>query len=254
MSMLETTNLHKRFGELQAVDDVNLSIDREGIHSIIGPNGAGKSTLFHLLTGYLNPTGGEIRYKDEDIAGLPPRKIVQKGISRSFQIADLFEGLTVKENLQIATQALDEKRNSLWVDSESLTTTLEKTEQLLEDIELVDLADVRADALSHGDQRKLEIGLALAVEPDLILLDEPTAGMGKQESVQMVRLIRRLVDERDIKLILIEHDIGIVMRISDRISVLNRGQIIAEGSPEEIQQNERVQEAYIGTKRGEASE
>jgi len=245
--MLETQHLTKNFGELQAVHDVNLSISRDGIHSIIGPNGAGKSTLFHLLTGYLNPSDGVIRYKDEDITGLAPQTIVRKGISRSFQIADLFEGLTVKENLQIATQALDEKRNAIWRSSQSLTTTLEKTDQLMSDLGLVELADVRADALSHGDQRKLEMGLALAVEPDLILLDEPTAGMGKQESVQMMNLIQRIVSERDIKLILIEHDIEMVMQISDRITVLNRGEILAEGDPKEIQANERVQEAYIGT-------
>ncbi|WP_144901006.1 ABC transporter ATP-binding protein [Halobellus captivus] len=245
--MLETKHLTKKFGELQAVSDVNLSISRDGIHSIIGPNGAGKSTLFHLLTGYLKPTEGEIRYNEEDITGLAPRKIVRKGISRSFQIADLFEGLTVKENLQIATQALDEKRNAIWMSSDALTTTLEKTDQLMADLELSELSDVRADALSHGDQRKLEMGLALAVEPDLILLDEPTAGMGKQESVQMMNLIQRIVNDRDIKLILIEHDIEMVMQISDRITVLNRGEILAEGDPKEIQANERVQEAYIGT-------
>jgi len=245
--MLETTHLTKKFGELQAVNDVDLSIGRDGVHSIIGPNGAGKSTLFHLLTGYLKPTSGEIRYKDEDITGLAPQTIVRKGISRSFQITDLFEGLTVRENLQIATQALDDQRNSIWTDASELTETLNRTDALLADLGLENLSDVRADALSHGDQRKLEIGLALAVEPDLILLDEPTAGMGKEGSVEMVQLIRRLVDERDIKLILIEHDIGIVMQISDRITVLNRGEALAEGNPKEIQEDERVQDAYIGT-------
>lgn len=245
--MLETNNLTKKFGELTAVDDVTLDIEREGIHAVIGPNGAGKSTLFHLLTGYLQPTEGEIYYDGEEITGLEPRTIVHRGISRSFQINDLFEGLTVKENLQIATQSLDDRRNSLWLEADSLTTTVQKTEALMADLELDEFAETRADALSHGDQRKLEIGLAIAVEPDLILLDEPTAGMGKEESEKIVQLIRRIADERDIKLIVIEHDIEMVMEISDRITVLNRGAILAEGSPEAVQSNEAVQEAYIGT-------
>lgn len=248
--MLETTNLTKKFGELTAVDDVNLDIEREGIHAVIGPNGAGKSTLFHLLTGYLQPTEGEIYYDGEEITGLEPRKIVHRGISRSFQINDLFEGLTVKENLQIATQSLDDRRNSLWLEANSLTTTVRKTEALMADLGLDEFAETRADALSHGDQRKLEIGLAIAVEPDLILLDEPTAGMGKEESEKVVQLIRRIADERDIKLIVIEHDIEMVMELSDRITVLNRGAILAEGSPEAVQSNEAVQEAYIGTGEG----
>ena len=248
--MLETRNLTKKFGELTAVDSVDLDVDRDGIHAVIGPNGAGKSTLFHLLTGYLDPTEGEIYYDGEEITDLEPRKIVRKGISRSFQINDLFEGLTVTENLQIATQSLDERRNSMWRRADSLSTTIEKTEALMADLELAEFADTRADALSHGDQRKLEIGLAIAVEPDLLLLDEPTAGMGSEESRKMVRLIQRITDERDIKMIVIEHDIEMVMQLSDRITVLHGGAILAEGDPETVQADESVQEAYIGTGEG----
>ncbi|GAB6878165.1 ABC transporter ATP-binding protein [Halorubrum gandharaense] len=244
--MLETRNLTKKFGELTAVSDVNLSIDREGIHSIIGPNGAGKSTLFHLLTGYLEPTTGDVRFQGENIEGLPPRKVVKRGISRSFQISDLFDGLTVTENLQIATQALDDGRNSPWRNANSLPST-ERADELLRELDLASVADNRADALSHGERRKLEVGLAIAVEPDLMLLDEPTAGMGKEGSVQMVETIQRIATERDIKLIMIEHDIEIVMDISDRITVLNQGAVLTEGVPSDIRSNEAVQEAYIGT-------
>ncbi|WP_247004229.1 ABC transporter ATP-binding protein [Halosolutus gelatinilyticus] len=245
--MLETHNLTKKFGELTAVDGVDLDIERDGIHAVIGPNGAGKSTLFHLLTGYLSPTAGEIHYRGENITGLAPRKIVRKGVSRSFQINDLFEGLTVEENLQIATQSLDDRRNSFWAEADSLSTPVRKAEHLMAELELDEFAETRADALSHGDQRKLEIGLAIAVEPDLVLLDEPAAGMGKQESRAMVRMIQRIAEERDIKLIVIEHDIEMVMEISDRITVLHRGGVLAEGDPEAIRSNESVQEAYIGT-------
>lgn len=247
MAMLKTNNLTKKFGELTAVDGVNLDVERDGIHAVIGPNGAGKSTLFHLLTGYLQPTKGEIYYDGKEITGLEPRKIVRKGISRSFQINDLFEGLTVRENLQIAVQSLDERRNSPWVRADSLETTVEKTENLMADLDLEEFADTRADALSHGDQRKIEIGLAIAVEPKLLLLDEPTAGMGREESRKMVQLIQRITDERDIKMIVIEHDIEMVMRISDQITVLHGGEILAEGDPETVQADESVQEAYIGT-------
>ncbi|WP_418280616.1 ABC transporter ATP-binding protein [Halorubrum sp. DTA98] len=244
--MLETRNLTKQFGALTAVNDVDLRIERDGIHSVIGPNGAGKSTLFHLLTGYLEPTNGEILYDGEDISGLAPRTIVTKGISRSFQISDLFDGLTVGENLRIATQSLDGNRNSMWRNADSLSTT-EQADALMAELELSEFAETRADALSHGDRRKLEVGLAIAVEPDLMLLDEPTAGMGKEGSVRMVQTIRRIAAERDITLVVIEHDIEIVMQISDRITVLNRGEILTEGEPAEIQSDEDVQEAYIGT-------
>lgn len=245
--MLETKNLTKQFGNLTAVDDVSLEIEETGIDSVIGPNGAGKSTFFHLLTGYLQPTQGQIRYRGEEITGLPPRKIVEKGISRSFQIVDLFGGLSVRKNVQIATQSLDENRNALWRDANSLTETVERTETLLADLGLMDVADMRADSLSYGNQRVLEIGLAIGVEPELLLLDEPTAGMGKDESVKTFNLIREIAADRGIKLILIEHDIEIIMEISDTITVLDRGRILARGPPEAIQANQDVQEAYIGT-------
>lgn len=247
MTFLETDGLTKRFGNLVAVDNVDLRIERGEIHSVIGPNGAGKSTLFNLITGLLEPTSGSIRFKGEDITGLKPYEIVAKGISRSFQIADLFEGLTVEENVRVAAQSLDANRDALWRRADTLETPARATAEILEVIELSDVAETRADALSHGDRRKLEIGLTIATQPELFLLDEPTAGMGKEESIQTVRMIRRVADERDITPVLIEHDLEIVMGISDSITVLNEGAIIATGSSSEIQANEEVQHAYLGT-------
>lgn len=247
MTLLETDGLTKRFGNLVAVDNVDLRIERGEIHSVIGPNGAGKSTLFNLITGLLAPTSGSIRFKGEDITGLKPYEIVAKGISRSFQIADLFEGLTVEENVRVAAQSLDANRDALWRRADTLETPARATAEILDVIELSDVVETRADALSHGDRRKLEIGLTIATQPELFLLDEPTAGMGKEESIQTVRMIRRVADERDITPVLIEHDLEIVMGISDYITVLNEGAIIATGSSSEIQANEEVQHAYLGT-------
>ncbi|WP_410767469.1 ABC transporter ATP-binding protein [Haloferax sp. DFSO60] len=250
MSLLYTDGLTKRFGLLTAVNDVDLRIERDEIHSVIGPNGAGKSTLFNLITGLLDPSEGTVYFKDEDITDLPPRQIVRRGISRSFQIADLFEGLTVRENLRIAAQSLDDDHDAFWKRADSLSGPTAAADAILEDIGLTDLADARADELSHGDRRKLDIGLGVAVEPELFLLDEPTAGMGKEESVETVRMIQRVSADRGITPVLIEHDLEIVMGISDQITVLSEGGILANGPPEEIQNDPAVQKAYLGT-RGE---
>jgi len=247
MTLLETSGLTRQFGKLVAVDDVDLLIGERDIHAVIGPNGAGKSTLFNLVTGLLAPTRGTIRFKGEDITGLKPHQIVHRGISRSFQIADLFEGLTVEENVRVAAQSLDEHRDSLVRRADSLEEPRRRAREILEDIGLADLAGTRADALSHGDRRKLEIGLTVATDPELFLLDEPTAGMGKEESIQTVRMIRRVADERGITPVLIEHDLEIVMGISDTITVLNEGSVLATGTPDEIRGDEAVQRAYLGT-------
>lgn len=247
MTILETRNVTKQFGELTAVNTVDLTIEQNEIHSIIGPNGAGKSTLFHCISGLLHPDGGDVYFQGEDITGLPPRNIVQRGLSRSFQIEDLFDGLTVRENVRLAAQVLDERNDSIWRRAESLSEPGHKAAEILDDIGLTEHADLRADALSHGDRRKLEIGLAIAVDPDLFLLDEPTAGIDKDGSVQTVKLIQRIADERDITTVLIEHDLEIVMGISDTITVLTEGSVLATGSADEIQDDPEVREAYIGT-------
>ena len=250
MSLLYTEGLTKTFGKLTAVDGVELRVTANEIHSVIGPNGAGKSTLFNLITGLLTPSAGSVHFKDEDITGLPPRQVVRHGISRSFQIADLFEGLTVRENVRIAAQSLHEDQDAVWRHAESLEGPSEVAEAVLEDIGLTELADVRANELSHGDRRKLDIGLAITVDPELFLLDEPTAGMGKEESIETIRMIQHVSEDRGITPVLIEHDLEIVMGISDRITVLNEGAVLANGPPGEIRDDEEVQRAYLGT-RGE---
>lgn len=247
MTILETRNVTKQFGELTAVNTVDLTVERNEIHSIIGPNGAGKSTLFNCISGLLRPDGGSVYFQGEDITGLPPREIVQRGLSRSFQIEDLFDGLTVRENVRLAAQVLDERNDSIWRRAESLSEPGRKAAEILDDIGLTEHANLRADALSHGDRRKLEIGLAIAVDPDLFLLDEPTAGIDKDGSVQTVKLIQRIADERNITTVLIEHDLEIVMGISDTITVLTEGSVLATGSADEIQADPEVREAYIGT-------
>jgi len=246
-AILETDDLTKRFGELLAVDRMDLSVEEGEIHSVIGPNGAGKSTLFNCISGLLDPDDGHVYFKDEEITGLPPHRIARRGIGRSFQIVDVFEGLTVRENVQVATQFHDDRHSSPWRRADSLTEPLEQAESILEDVGIADLSDARADALSHGDRRKLDIALTVAVDPDLVLLDEPTAGMGKEDSMETVGMVRDLSERRDITLVLIEHDVEIVLDVSDTITVMHEGARLASGPPDEIAANQDVQRAYLGT-------
>ena len=247
MTILETHDLTKRFGELIAVDRMNFAVEADEIAAVIGPNGAGKSTLFNLISGLHDPSGGEVRFKGEDITGLSPARITRMGISRSFQIVDIFEGLTVRENVRLAAQSLDDRHGDPWRSADALEEPREAAESLRADVGLDVYADQRADALSHGDRRKLDIALTMAVEPELVLLDEPTAGMGKEESIETVRLVRDLSEQRGITLVLIEHDLEIVLGISDVITVMHEGRKLAHGSPEEIQENAEVRRAYLGT-------
>ena len=247
MSLLETEDLTKRFGSLVAVDRMDFSVEEDQIAAVIGPNGAGKSTLFNLISGLYSPSEGSIRFRERDITGLSPARIARLGIGRSFQIVDVFEGLTVRENVRIAAQALADGQGAVWRSADALEEPLAAADSVLEDVGLADYADARADALSHGDRRKLDIALTMAIEPELILLDEPTAGMGKEESIETVRMVRELSAERGITLVLIEHDLGIVMGVSDVITVMHEGRKLAHGSPAEIRENEAVQRAYLGT-------
>jgi branched-chain amino acid transport system ATP-binding protein len=247
MSLLETEGLTKRFGNLVAVDRMDFAVEADEIAAVIGPNGAGKSTLFNLISGLLTPTEGTVRFDERDITGLPPAKIARLRIGRSFQIVDVFEGLTVGENVRIAAQALADGRGAVWRSADELEEPLAAADSILDDVGLAGYADARADALSHGDRRKLDIALTMAIEPELILLDEPTAGMGKEESIETVRMVRELAAERGITLVLIEHDLEIVMGVSDRITVMHDGTKLAEGTPDEIRRNEHVQRAYLGT-------
>jgi branched-chain amino acid transport system ATP-binding protein len=244
--LLETRGLTHRFGDLIAVNSVNLRVTPGEFHSIIGPNGAGKSTLFNLITGLFSPTDGSIHFKDEEITTLVPYQTARRGIARSFQITDIFEGLTAFENVRIAAQVGDDRHDSMWRRADSLADAEETADRVLNEIGLAAAADQRASEFAYGDRRKLEIGLAVANDPDLLLLDEPTAGMGREDTVDTIQMIRQLGDEREFTLMLIEHDLEIVMSVSDTITVLQNGTVIAEGGPDAVRENPDVQEAYIG--------
>jgi branched-chain amino acid transport system ATP-binding protein len=246
VSVLETDGLTKQFGQLVAVDDVTLSVDRGEIRCIIGPNGAGKSTFFNLVTGLMLPTDGTVTFDGEDIIGLKPYEIARRGVARSFQITDVFGGLSAFENVRIAAQVGHDKRDSFLAHADDIEEVNEVAHRVLEDIELADRADQRAADFAYGDRRKLEIGLTIANDPDLLLLDEPTAGMSREETINAIRMIRRLAEEREFTLLLIEHDLEVVMNISDRVTELQDGGVIAEGPPDQVQQDEVVREAYIG--------
>jgi branched-chain amino acid transport system ATP-binding protein len=251
-TVLETEGLRREFGAIVATDDVSVSIDDEDITSIIGPNGAGKTTFYNQLAGQLKPTKGTIllRGRDSDglidITGREPYAINRLGLSRAFQINNIFEGLTVLDNIRIARIS----RNNRTLDFRAVATQDDAlTEEAWEVIELTNLNDVAETEcanLSHGDARKVEIALALGTDPSVVLLDEPTAGMNATETRRMVELVRDLDERTDTTFVLTEHDMEVVLGISDRILVLDNGSLIADGTPDEVMADERVREAYLG--------
>jgi branched-chain amino acid transport system ATP-binding protein len=241
--ILHTDNLCIDFGALRAVYNVNLKI-REGVHSIIGPNGAGKTTLFNLLTGFLKPTRGKVFYLGKEITNLPPYEISQLGMARSFQITSIFPDLSVYENLRVAVQSRLKASYNFLLSFKKLKGVKEKTLEILDQVGLMDVADLNAKKLSYGLQRGLDIGISLATDPKLILLDEPTSGMDRKDSMQVIQLISDI--SKRIPIVLIEHNIDAVLSVSDMITVLYQGAILAEGTPSEIQRNDKVQEAYLG--------
>ncbi|WP_339106203.1 ABC transporter ATP-binding protein [Haloterrigena salinisoli] len=244
--ILRTEDLTKKFGPLTAIDSISLDILTDGITSIIGPNGAGKTTLFNTLTGKHAPTEGRIEFRGESIGGKPPHEIAGHGIVRSFQITNFFSELTAIENVRLAAQA----RYSGFGPSDFLShhTALEEpiadAKRILERVHLDDVVYEPASSLSYGQRRHLEIAIALASEPELLLMDEPTAGMSPEETREVVELIEDIAT--DMTIVIIEHDMDIVMGISDRIAVLNEGSLLTQGTPAEIQRDERVQRAYLG--------
>ena len=247
-TILRTERLVKAFGQFRAIDRVDLAVERGEFRSVIGPNGAGKTTLFNLVTGALPVTAGEVYFDGEPITDLSPSERVRRGIGRSFQISNIFGGLTVRENVRLAAQSIRRERysllESLFKPIDRYDETNERTDEVLSRIGLADVADERADALAYGDKRRLEIGVVLATDPELVLFDEPTAGMSAEETRATIDLIEEvLVDQT---LLLIEHDIELVMELSDRITVLNRGEVLAEGTPEDVAANRDVQDAYLG--------
>lgn len=245
-AILETHGLTKRFSSLVANDDIDLAVEDGSTHSVIGPNGAGKSTLFNVITGMLKPSDGTVTFNGDDITGLPPHKVARHGLARSFQITDVFDGLTALENVRVAAQFGEAGPAAIWRSADRLSASHERARGILADIGLADRADQRASQFAYGDRRKLEIGITMATDPDLLMLDEPTAGMGREDTVSTVQLVQRLSEERGFTLMLIEHDLEIVMSISDTITVLQGGTVISEGSPQEVSADEEVQRAYLG--------
>ncbi len=242
--LLRADGLTVRFGGLTALNGVTLSVMPGEIRALIGPNGAGKSTFFNCVTGVLRPTGGRILLDGEDVTGLPPDRISRKAIARSYQITNLLPGATVFENVRIAAQS---RRGgwSLLRHHRALRDVNDRARAVLEAVGLADKEDEVAANLSHGEQRNLEIGIALATEPKLLCLDEPTAGMSVAETRATVELIRRIA--RDLTILIVEHDMEVVMGLARTITVLHYGEVLAEGSPAEIQGNPRVQEVYLKT-------
>ncbi|MBV8121075.1 MAG: ABC transporter ATP-binding protein [Alphaproteobacteria bacterium] len=243
-ALLRTEDLTIRFGGLTALDHVNFAVPRSEVCAIIGPNGAGKSTFFNCLTGVLHPTSGAIFFAGADITGLPPNKISQKGIARSYQITNILPNATALENVRIAAQS---RRHSwsLFSHHRAYRDIIEKAEAALDSVGLLGKAGEPAANLSHGEQRTLEIAIALATEPQLLCLDEPTAGMSAAETHDTVQLIRRVA--ANLTILIVEHDMHVVMELAGRITVLHYGAVLAEGTPSEIQQNPRVIEVYLKT-------
>lgn len=244
MSLLSTTDLTKRFGGLVAVDHVNLTIKEGLITSIIGPNGAGKTTLFNLLTGLLRPDLGRIYFNGRDVTSLPAHKRTKEGLARSFQVLNIFPEMTLLENVSISVQAQKGHGFEMFTSAERFTDVGDFSRKIIERMDLVGKEEIRADDLAYGDKRILEIAISLASNPRLVLLDEPTSGLAAKETARITDLIKEL--SKTITVIVIEHDMGMVLSISDEIVVLHQGKIIAQGGPEEIKQNDQVQEAYLG--------
>lgn len=248
MGILEVKNVNKRFGGLQALGDVNLSVAERTVHAIIGPNGAGKSTLLNCLVGKLIPDTGSVMFDGQSVLGRAPYEINQMGISRVFQTPEIFGELTVMENMMIPCFA---KRDGAF-ELNALSAVrgqkdiIERAEHMLVDMNMIDKRDMHAAAMSRGDKRRLEIGMCLSQEPRLLLLDEPTAGMARADTNNTIDLLKQIKDERDITIAIIEHDMHVVFSLADRITVLAQGTPLVEDTPEKIKGHPKVREAYLG--------
>ena len=242
--MLITKNLTYSFGKFLAVNNVNIDVTKKEIRAIIGPNGAGKTTFFNLLTGALHPSKGEIFFNDLEITKIPIHERIRLGISRSFQIPNLLLGLSVFENLRIAVQCLSKNNFNIFARADGMPQVEEKVHKVLFEVGLENKRDSLVASLSHGDKSLLEIGLVLGTDPELLLLDEPTAGVSEEETKNIMKLIISLSSKYTV--IFIEHDIQMVMSVAQKITVMNQGSIMAKGSPEEIRGNQEVQAVYLG--------
>jgi branched-chain amino acid transport system ATP-binding protein len=242
--LLRVEKVTKSFDGFVAVHDVDLTVEKGQMACIIGPNGAGKSTLFNLITGHLVPTHGRIFFHDRDITGLPPHKICQLGMGRSFQRTNIFPRLSVFENVQVAVLSHHKKTLNLFTPAKKLAQR--ETYALLEQVGLADEAQSISGTLAYGFQKQLELGIALASEPEILLLDEPTAGMSPQETTSTIALIGKIAHKRGLTLLFTEHDMDVVFSIAEKITVLHQGEVLAEGKPADVRQNSEVQRVYLG--------
>jgi branched-chain amino acid transport system ATP-binding protein len=247
-ALLQLDGLTRYFGALGAVNGVTLAVERQERRAIIGPNGAGKTTLFNLVTGHLAPSGGRILFDGRSITGLPPHRVARQGISRSFQRTNLFPRLTVRENLRLAAAADGRGSYRLFGSVARLAEPLARAHEVAEAVGLAQRLDDEAARLSYGEQRQLEVGVALATRPQLLMLDEPTAGMSPEETQRMTRLLAAL--PRAVTMLIIEHDMDVVFSLADRITVLHYGEVLVDGAPDAVRADARVYEVYLGTAEG----
>ena len=242
--MLKAENVYKSFDGFMAVNGADLYVEKGQLVAVIGPNGAGKTTLFNLITGQLKPDRGKVTLNGKDIGTLPPHEICRRGIARSFQIANVFHRLSVFKNIQVSVLSRQKKSNTLFYPARLMA--VEETESILESVGLLGRAEDIAGSLSHGDQRILEIAIALGTEPRLLILDEPTAGMSPEETASTMSLIKRLAETRGLTILFCEHDMDVVFNTAESIMVMHYGKTIIQGKPEEVRENRMVQEAYLG--------
>jgi branched-chain amino acid transport system ATP-binding protein len=250
-AILETQHLRKEFGGLVAVVDVSLSVERGHIHAIIGPNGAGKTTLFNLITGKYRPTSGKVVFKSADISRTPAHRRAHLGMGRSYQITNIFPSLTVLENVRLAAQAMSGSNFQIFRRADSYGEYIRRAEQMLELVGLRDVAATPAKLLPHGGKRKLELAILLAPDPELLLLDEPTAGMASEQVPELIQTIHAVRQNGDKTIVLVEHNMNVVMSISDQITVMHQGQVLIHGTPTAVAANKTVQSAYLGELYGE---
>jgi branched-chain amino acid transport system ATP-binding protein len=244
MPVLETRALTKDFRGFRAVDHVDLQVEEGSVHALVGPNGAGKTTLFNLLSGFLEPTEGRILLDGHDVTNLPPERIARRGVGRSFQITSLFEQLTVLEHVSLALQSSTGLGYRFWMPERALARFRERALELLDQVGLGEVANREVHTLPYGQKRALELALVLALEPRLLLLDEPTSGMGFEDVDRIIALVRRVREGRTV--VLVEHNMGVVSELADRVSVLQYGSILAEGPYDTVRQDPRVITAYLG--------